>query len=203
VLDKTNIRERAKVLLSEEGQIVKRPTRRVPSIDETLYGKSRAETPPLTKTPSGIRRPFNTTFVPPPSPPAPSFSLSAWQKLQEDIKLAEKNRDFGYTPPLSKKQDPTELLATQREQLHFLPGNHPMNQKHVTAKRIDPPSDARRPKSNYRRLVKYSEARAQEEGAAGYQGAYTVPYRSQVEAEIQDFAESKKKFVGGVSIQLG
>ena len=139
-----------------------------------------------------------------------SFSPSAWEILQIEIKTAEYNRKNGYTnknkpnnvsSSSRKKKEEVVLIATQRENLH-LPSHHPNHQKNndVVPIRLTPPTG--RSISNYQKLVRKYINNDNNVKSKVYEGAYTETYASQVEAEILEYNKSKQKFVGGVYTQI-
>ena len=141
-----------------------------------------------------------------------SFSPSAWELLQSEIKTAEYNRKNEYTnknkprnvgSSSRKKREEVVLIATQRENLH-LPSHHPNNNNHqkndVVPIRLTPPTG--RPISNYQKLVRKCVNNDNHVKSKVYEGAYTETYASQVEAEILEYNKSKQKFVGGVYSQI-
>lgn len=184
------------------GQVMKSPNKRGPSLEDVYppYGIKPPSTPPLTKSPSGVRRTFNRTErayaqnadEKIEESQTLSFNPSDWELLRKDMADAEYNRKMGYS---TRRIDSSKLMATNREAQH-LPSAHPAetNRTNLTATRII----HQRPKSNYRKLERTFADMKKKEKSKEYTGAYTGIYRSEVEREIYEYNESKKKFVGGV-----
>jgi len=202
VIDTTYVKTRSPEKSSHyaAGQVTKTPNKLGPSLEDVYppYGIKPPSTPPLTKSPSGIRRTFNRTdqafdtaevnkFE---ETKTLSFNPSDWQLLRKNLDDDEYNRKMGY-----QREDGSKLMATNREALH-LPSYHPgeTNRTNLAATRIL----TGRPRSNYKKLEKTFTAIDKKEKDKNYSGAYTNVYRSEVEQEIHEYNESKKKFVGGV-----